>query len=90
MPGYFTYYDVAFLQVYEWLYKTDDQSKKSVEKKCKKWKPYSSIATHYFYRALNGRYTKEYFTYINKKGANKWKLNMDEENLNLQKNISTI
>lgn len=40
--------DVAFLQVYEWLYKTDDRSKTSVEKKCRKWKPYSSIAARYF------------------------------------------
>ena len=28
--------DVAFLQVYEWLYKTDDRSKTLVKKKCKK------------------------------------------------------
>ena len=53
--------DVAFLQVYEWLYKTDDRSKTSVEKKCKKWKPYSSIATRYFYHALDEGYTKEEF-----------------------------
>lgn len=53
--------DVAFLQVYEWLYKTDDRSKTSVEKKCKKWKPYSSIAVRYFYHALDEGYTKEEF-----------------------------
>ena len=47
--------DVAFIQVYEWLYKT------SVEKKLKKWKPYSSIAARYFYRALDEGYTKEEF-----------------------------
>lgn len=53
--------DVAFLQVYEWLYKTDDRSKTSVEKKCKKWKTYSSIAVRYFYHALDEGYTKEEF-----------------------------
>lgn len=31
--------DVAFLQTYEWLYKTSDRTKSSVEKKCKKWHP---------------------------------------------------
>lgn len=50
--------DVAFLQVYEWLYKTDNRLKKAVEKK---WKPYSSIAARYFYRALDGKYTKKAF-----------------------------
>ena len=49
---------VAFLQVYEWLYKTDNRLKKAVEKK---WTPYSSIVAHYFYRALDGKYTKKAF-----------------------------
>ena len=53
--------DVAFLQAYEWLYKTKDRSKESVEKRCKKWKPYSSVATRYLYRALDGGLTKEEF-----------------------------
>lgn len=53
--------DVAFLQVYERLYKTKDRSKSSVEKKCKKWKPYSSIAARYFYRLLDEGYTKNEF-----------------------------
>ena len=53
--------DVAFLQVYEWLYKTKDRSKSSVEKKCKKWKTYSSIAARYFYRLLDEGYTKNEF-----------------------------
>lgn len=53
--------DVAFLQVYGWLYKTEDRSKTSVEKKCRKWKPYSSIAARYFYHALDEGYTKEAF-----------------------------
>lgn len=57
--------DVVFLQVYEWLYKTKDRSKSSVEKKCKKWKwgsygwvsPASLIVTaawrKYFYPNLD-------------------------------------
>ena len=53
--------DVAFLQSYCWMYKTDDRSKDSVIKKCKKWKPYSSIAARYLYRALDMGFTKEKF-----------------------------
>lgn len=53
--------DVAFLQVYKWLYKTEDCSKQSVIPKCKKWKPYSSTAARYFYRILDSGYTKEEF-----------------------------
>lgn len=53
--------DVAFLQAYEWLYKTKDRSKESVEKKCKKWKPYSSVAARYLYHALDSGLTKEEF-----------------------------
>ena len=53
--------DVAFLQAYQWLYKTDDRTPKSVQKKCNKWKPYSSIAARYLYRALDGGLTKEEF-----------------------------
>lgn len=53
--------DVAFLQAYQWLYKTDDRTPESVRRKCKKWKPYSSIAARYLYRALDAGYTKEEF-----------------------------
>ena len=53
--------DVAFLQSYKWLYKTTDISKASIEKKCKKWKPYSSIAARFLYRALDMGFTKEEF-----------------------------
>ena len=55
------YEDVAFLQSYEWLYKTKDRSKESVIKKCQKWKPYSSIAARYLYKALDSGLTKENF-----------------------------
>lgn len=53
--------DAAFLQSYEWLYKTTDHSDISIRKKCKKWKPYSSIASRYLYRALDSGLTKEQF-----------------------------
>ena len=53
--------DVAFLQGYRWAYKTDDCNRKTVEQKCKKWKPYSSIATRFLYRALDMGLTKNEF-----------------------------
>lgn len=53
--------DSAFLQSYEWLYKTTDRSDASIRNKCKKWKPYSSIASRYLYRALDSGLTKEEF-----------------------------
>lgn len=53
--------DVAFLQSYEWLYKTRDRSEEAVKKKCRKWKPYSSIAARYLYKALDMGLTKEEF-----------------------------
>lgn len=53
--------DVAFLQSYEWLYKTKDRSEETVKKKCKKWSPYSSIAARYLYRALDMGLTREEF-----------------------------
>lgn len=55
------YEDVAFLQAYEWMYKTNDRSRESVRKKCKKWSPYSSIAARYLYRALDSGLTKNEF-----------------------------
>ena len=50
--------DGAFLQSYKCLYKKDDISKISIGKKCKKWKPYSSVAARYLYRALDIGMTK--------------------------------
>ena len=55
------YEDVAFLQAYKWLYKTSDVSSKSIIDKCKKWKPYSSIAARYMYKALDMGFTKNEF-----------------------------
>lgn len=53
--------DVAFLQAYKWLYKTNDISKSSIQNRCRKWKPYSSVAARYLYRALDAGLTKEEF-----------------------------
>lgn len=53
--------DIAFIQSYEWLYKTNNRSDSSIRNKCKKWKPYSSIASRYLYRALDSGLTKEEF-----------------------------
>ena len=55
------YEDVAFLQSFKWLYKTSETDKATVEKKCHKWKPYSSVAARYMYRALDTGLTKEEF-----------------------------
>lgn len=55
------YEDVAFLQSYKWVYKTDNLSKTLIEKKCKKWSPYTSIAARYLYRALDMGLTKNEF-----------------------------
>ena len=55
------YEDVAFLQSYAWMYTTTDRSKITIIKKCHKWKPYSSIAARYLYRALDTGLTKDEF-----------------------------
>lgn len=51
--------DVAFLQSYKWLYNARKLNKTTIERNCKKWKPYSSIAARYLYRALDGGLTKK-------------------------------
>ncbi len=53
--------DVAFLQSYKWLYKTDTVVPENIKRKCKKWKPYSSIASRFLYHALDGGFTKKEF-----------------------------
>ena len=60
-PDILPYEDVAFLQSYKWLYKTSDTTPSSIKRKCKKWKPYSSIAVRYMYRALDMGYTRNEF-----------------------------
>ncbi len=53
--------DGAFLQSYRWMYKTEDSSRKAVEQKCRKWKPYLAIAARFLYRALDEGFTKSEF-----------------------------
>ena len=60
-PDVLPYEDIAFQQSYKWLYKTEDVSRVAIENKCKKWKPYSSIASRYLYRALDEGLTKSEF-----------------------------
>ena len=60
-PDVLPFEDGAFLQSYRWMYKTDDCSRKSVEQKCRKWKPYSSIAARFLYRTLDAGLTKSEF-----------------------------
>ncbi len=55
------YEDVAFLQSYRWLYRTDEDRPKEVIERCSCWKPYSSIASRYMYRALDMGMTKNQF-----------------------------
>lgn len=69
-PDVLPYEDVAFLQGYAWVYKTSDFSPASVMAKCKKWKPYSSIAARYMYRALDAGLTKTEFHLFKQKGVN--------------------
>ena len=59
--------DGAFLQAYKWLYNTKIIKKESIEKRCKKWKPYTSLGAKYLYRALDTGLTKiEINTFLNK------------------------
>ncbi len=60
-PDILPFEDGAFLQVYRWMYKTSDCTKTSITKRCKKWKPYSSLASRYLYRALDYGFTKKEF-----------------------------
>lgn len=53
--------DAAFLQGYQWMYKIKDMKSENIEKRCKKWSPYASIAARYLYRALDMGLTKEEF-----------------------------
>lgn len=52
------YEDAAFLQAYRWLYETSDISPESVKERCKKWSPFSSVASRYMYRALDSGLVK--------------------------------
>ena len=52
------YEDGAFLQAYKWLYNTSNTKPVSIIRKCKKWKPYTSIGARFMYRALDTGLTK--------------------------------
>ena len=52
------YEDGAFLQAYKWLYNTKIIKSESIARKCKKWRPYTSIGARYMYRALDTGLTK--------------------------------
>jgi len=52
------YEDIAFLQAYKWLYVTVNTEPDVVKEKCKKWIPYSSVASRYLYKALDSGMTK--------------------------------
>jgi len=49
--------DSAFQQAYRWLYDTNEISSKSILENCAPWKPYSSVASRYLYRALDSGLT---------------------------------
>ena len=53
------YEDGAFLQAYKWLYSTNDVKPPSIIKRCEPWKPYSSLAARYLYRALDSGLTRD-------------------------------
>jgi DNA-3-methyladenine glycosylase II len=50
--------DGAFLQSFSWLYGTKELDREAIIKRCLFWKPYSSIAARYLYRALDTGLTK--------------------------------
>lgn len=51
--------DGAFLQTYRWLYETGNVKPSSIIERCDMWKPYSSIASRYLYRALDSGMTRD-------------------------------
>jgi len=52
------YEDGAFMQSFKWLYDVNNPSISYVERRARKWKPYSSIAARYLYIALDSGLTK--------------------------------
>ena len=46
-------YDRCFLEVFRWLYKTEDASVAAVKARAKKWSPYASVVARYFCKALD-------------------------------------
>jgi DNA-3-methyladenine glycosylase II len=63
-PDVLPFEDGAFMQSYKWLYHPSDLSKNAIIKKCRKWKPYSSIASRYLYKILDlGMVNEEFHLY---------------------------
>lgn len=56
--------DGAFLQSYKWLYNTSNIDTSSIQKRCKKWSPYSSLAARYLYRFLDDGFTQKSYKEI--------------------------
>ena len=52
--------DYAFIEAFEWVYKKK-YSTKEILNKCKKWKPYSSIAARYMYKIVDSGLLKTQF-----------------------------
>lgn len=52
------YEDGAFLQSYKWLYNTKVIRPDAIARRCKRWKPFTSIGARYLYRALDLGLTK--------------------------------
>ena len=47
------YEDGAFIQVYKWMYETEDIETEAIERQCAPWRPYTSLAARYLYRVLD-------------------------------------
>ena len=50
--------DAAFMQSFRWLCGLKAPSRQTVLRRCRKWRPYSSVAARYLYRALDTGMTK--------------------------------
>jgi len=50
--------DGAFMQAFRWLYGMKEAGREAAARRCRKWKPYSSVAARYMYRALDMGLTK--------------------------------
>jgi len=54
------YEDGAFMQSFRWLYGMRNPCRETVIRRCRKWKPYASVAARYMYRALDMGMTKNH------------------------------
>lgn len=50
--------DGAFMQSFRWLYGYKNPDQRTVDRICKKWRPYTSIGARYLYAALDSGLTK--------------------------------